>query len=134
MIVCNASIVAVKYSETMNSILPEDARRKTFVQNLASEVYTIQSTGDRPQHRGKSSSRGPNLTRNRSKSKDLRTRNYCKKPGHIKADCRALKAKNKKFKQKGNCIEEVNFCGSSSMDVKSMEDDPNIQVRNAQVQ
>jgi hypothetical protein len=29
--VCNASATAVKYSETMSSILSEEARRKTFV-------------------------------------------------------------------------------------------------------
>jgi hypothetical protein len=45
-IVCNASAAAVRYSETTSSILSEDARRKTFVQNLASEAYTVQSTGD----------------------------------------------------------------------------------------
>jgi hypothetical protein len=44
--VCNASATAVKYSETTSSILSEDARRKTFVQNSANEVYTVQSTGD----------------------------------------------------------------------------------------
>jgi hypothetical protein len=44
--VCNASAAAVKYSETTRSILSEDARRKTFIQNSASEAYTVQSTGD----------------------------------------------------------------------------------------
>jgi hypothetical protein len=102
----------VKYSEITSSILSEDARRKTFVLNSASEAYTVQSRGDRQQHRGRSSSRGPYTTRNRRKYGDLRTCNYCKKPGHIKADCRALKAKNEKFTQKGNRTEEVNFYGS----------------------
>jgi hypothetical protein len=68
--VCNASATAVKCSKTTRSILSEDAQRKTFVQNSASEAYTVQSTGDRRQHRGRSSSRGPNATRNRSKSRD----------------------------------------------------------------
>jgi hypothetical protein len=112
--VCNPSTSAVKYSETMSSILSEDARRKTFVQNSASEAYTVQSTGDRQQHHGGSSSHGSNAMRNRSKSRGSRTCNYCKKPGHIKTECRALKAKNGKFAQKGNRTEEVNFCGSSS--------------------
>jgi hypothetical protein len=58
------------------------------------------------------------------------TCNYCKKPGHIKLDCRALKAKNGKFTQKGICTEEVNFCGSSFTTLHSTigdapEDDPN---------
>jgi hypothetical protein len=53
------------------------------------------------------------------------------KPGHIKVDCHALKAKNEKFRQKGNRTEEVNFCGSSSMTLRctiedTTEDDPNI--------
>jgi hypothetical protein len=109
--VCNASATAVKYSETTSSILSEDARRKTFVQNSASEAYTVQSTGDRQQHRGRSFSRGPNAMRNRSKSRGLMTCNYCKKPGHIKTECRALKAKNGKCTHKGSRTEEVNFCG-----------------------
>jgi hypothetical protein len=92
----------MKYSETTSSILSEDARRKTFVQNSSSEAYTVQSTGDQQQHRGISSSRGPNTTRNRSKSKGSLTCNYFKKPRHIKANCRALKAKNGKFTPKGN--------------------------------
>jgi hypothetical protein len=59
------------------------------------------------------------------------TWNYSKKPGHIKTECRALKAKNEKFTQKGNCTEEVNFCRSSSRTLGSTvegtpEDDPNI--------
>jgi hypothetical protein len=57
--------------------------------------------------------------------------NYSKKPGHIKADCSALKAKNDEFRQKGSRSEEVNFCGSSSMTLQCTigditEDDPNI--------
>jgi hypothetical protein len=45
--VYNVSAAAVKYSETTTSILSEDARRKTSVQNSASEAYTVQSTSDR---------------------------------------------------------------------------------------
>jgi hypothetical protein len=100
--VCNTSATALKYSETTISIFPEDARRKTFVQNSASEAYTVQSMGDRQQHRGRSSSRKPNATRNRCKSRGSMTCNYCKKPGHIKTECRGLKAKNGKFMQKGS--------------------------------
>jgi hypothetical protein len=129
--VCNASAAAVKYSKTTSSILSEDARRKMFVQNSASEAYTVQNTGDRQQHRERSSSRGPNMTRNRSKYWGSMTCNYCKKPGHIKTECRVLKAKNRKFTQKGSRMEEVNFCGSSSTTLRSTvegtpEDDRNI--------
>jgi hypothetical protein len=46
MTVCNTSVVAMKYSETMSSICTEDARRKTFVQNTTSEAYAVQSTND----------------------------------------------------------------------------------------
>jgi hypothetical protein len=46
MTVCNASAAATKYSETTSSILSEDARRKTFVQNSASEAYTVLSQHD----------------------------------------------------------------------------------------
>jgi hypothetical protein len=129
--VCNTSATEVKYSETMSSILSEDARRKTFVQTSANEAYTVQSTGDRLQHRGRSFSRGPNATRSRRKSRGSVTCNYCKKPRHVKTECLALKAKNGKFTHKGSRNEEVNFCGSSSMTLRSTigdtsEDDPNI--------
>jgi hypothetical protein len=129
--VCNASATAVKYSETTSSILSENARRKTFVQNSANEAYTVQGTGDRQQHRGRSYSRGLNATRNRTKVRGLITCHYCKKPGYIKADCRVLKVKNGKFTQKGNRHEEVNFCGSSFTTLRrtngdTPEDDPNI--------
>jgi hypothetical protein len=76
----NASVTAVKYTETTSSILSEDARRKTFIQISASEAYTVQSTGDRQQHHGRTFSRGPNASRNRSKSRGSVTCNYCKKP------------------------------------------------------
>jgi hypothetical protein len=129
--VCNASAAAVKYSETTSSILSEDARRKTFVQNTASEAYTVQSTGDRQQHLGRSFSRGANASRNRSKSRGSVTCNYCKKPGHVKNECRSLKAKNGKPMHKGSRAEEVNFSSSSSTASRSIvgvtpEDDPNI--------
>jgi hypothetical protein len=129
--VCNVSAAAVKYSETTSSILSEDARTKTFVQNSTSEAYTVQSTGDRQQHRGRSFSRGPNATRNRSKSRGAVTCNYCKKPGHVKTKCRALKVKNGKFTHKVNRTEEVNFCGSFPTTLRNTvkvtpEDDPNI--------
>jgi hypothetical protein len=62
--------------------------------------------------------------------------NYCKKPGHVKADCRALKSKNQKSQkcdQRGNRTDEVNFCGSSSSSAHLTEgviseDDPNILI------
>jgi hypothetical protein len=59
------------------------------------------------------------------------TCNYCKKPGHIKTKCRALKAKNRKFTHKGSRTEDVNLCDSSSTTLRSTvrgtpEDDPNI--------
>jgi hypothetical protein len=121
--VCNASATVVKYFETTSSILSEDARRKTFVQNSENEAYTVRSTGDRQQHRGRSFSRGPNATRNRSKSTGLVTCNYYKKPGHMKTECRALKAKNGKFTHKGSRNEEVNFCSTTG---GTADDDPNI--------
>jgi hypothetical protein len=102
-----------------------------FVQNSTSEAYTVQSRGDQQQHRGRSFSRGPNVTRNQSKSRGSMTYNYCKKLGHVKTECRALKAKNGRFTHKGSRTEEVNFCGSSSTTLRSTvggtpEDDPNI--------
>ena len=52
--------------------------------------------------------------------------NYYKKLGHIKADCRALKAKTDKAQradQKSNQHEEVNYVGSSA---GILTTDPNI--------
>ena len=52
-----------------------------------------------------------------SKSRDNRICNYSKKPGHIKADWRALKAKTDKPEradQRSNRHEEVNYVGSSA--------------------
>jgi hypothetical protein len=46
MTICNASTMAMKHSEMTSSIFMENARRKMFVQNMASEAYSIQSTGD----------------------------------------------------------------------------------------
>jgi hypothetical protein len=59
------------------------------------------------------------------------TCNYYKKPGHMKTECHALKAKNGKFTHKCSLNEEVNFCGSSSTTLRSTtggtpEDYPNI--------
>ena len=61
-------------------------------------------------------SRGSSTSQSRSKSRDKWICNYCKKAGHIKADCRALKAKNEKARRAGNQhhTEEVNYCGSTS--------------------
>jgi ATP-binding cassette subfamily B (MDR/TAP) protein 1 len=76
-------------------------------------------------------SRGLNATRNRSRSRGSVTCNYCKKPGHVRTEYHALKAKNRKFTHKGSCNKEVNFCGSSSRTLRStigdtLKDDPNI--------
>ena len=52
--------------------------------------------------------------------------NYCKKLGHIKADCRDLKAKNGQAQwvdHKGDRLEEVNYIGTST---KVLTDNPNI--------
>ena len=53
----------------------------------------------------------------RSKSCDACTCIYCKKVGHIKAQCGAIQAKNektKKYEHKGKRTEEVDYCGSIS--------------------
>ena len=91
--VCNASTTAIKYSEVTSAILTEAARRKSFTKDSAEEAYVVQGSTDRSNNQGRSSSRPPNNQRSRSKSRDNQICNYCKKPGHIKADFRALKAK-----------------------------------------
>ena len=103
--VCNASTTAVKYSEI------------TSEKDLEDKAYVVQGSADRPNSRGRSSSWPSTTQRSRSKSRDNRTCNYCKKPGHIKADCRTLKAKSNKAKradQKSGRHEEVNYIGSST--------------------
>ena len=94
--VCNASTTAVKYSKVTSAILTEAARRKSFTKDSAKEAYVVQGSTDRSNNRGRSSSRPPNNQRSRSMSRDNRIYNYCKKLGHIKADCRALKEKTDK--------------------------------------
>ena len=126
-IVCNASTDTMTYASAIGSILSEDARRKSFEQTTG-EAYTVQSAVNQPRNRGRSSSCGPSNPRNQSKSRDARTCNYCKKPVHITAQCRALQAKNEKPQKnehKGQCTEEVNYCGSTSA-TEVTEEDPNI--------
>ena len=113
--VCNASTTAIKYSEITSAILTEAARRKSFTKNSAEEAYVVQGSTDQSNNRGRSSSRPPNNQRSRSKSQDNRICNYCKKPGHIKADCQALKEKTDKAQradQKSSRHEEVNYVSS----------------------
>ena len=124
--VCNAPTTAVKYSEVTRSILTEAARRKSFANDSTSDAYVVQSSADQLNSRGRSYSQPPNNARSRSKSWDNRICNYYKKPGHIKADCRTLKAINDKTQrayQKSGRHEEVNYVGSS---IEVLTDNPNI--------
>ena len=89
------------YASATESILSEDAQRKSFEQSTSSEAYTVQDIDDR-HYRSWSSSRGSNTSRSRSKARDTRRYNECKKAGHIKVDCQALKAKNKKAQEPDN--------------------------------
>ena len=59
-IVYNASTTAVKYSEVTSAILTEAARRKSFAKDSADEAYVVQGSADRPNNRGRNSSRPPN--------------------------------------------------------------------------
>ena len=120
--VCNASTTVVKYSGVSSAILTEATRRKSFAKDLADEAYVVQGLTDRSNNRGRSSSR--QLIKKRSR--DNQICNYCKKPGHIKADCRALKAKTDKAQradQKSGRHEEVNYVSSSA---EILSSDPNI--------
>ena len=66
-------------------------------------------------------------SRGRSSSQQLtQTCNYCMKPGHIKANCHALKARKDKAlraNHKGSLQEEINYVGSSA---EVLTNDPNI--------
>ena len=70
--VCNASTIAIKYSKVMSAILTEAARRKSFTKDSAEEAYVVQSSIDRSNNRGRSSSRPPRNQRSRSKSRETR--------------------------------------------------------------
>ena len=110
--VCNASTTVVKYSEVTSAILTKAARRKSFAKDSADEANVVQGSTDRSKDRGRSSSRPRTNQRSRSKSRDNQICNYYKKPGHIKADCCALKANNDKAQRvdnKGGRQEEVNY-------------------------
>ena len=111
----NATSTAMTYAFATGAILSEDARRKSFEQNTSGDAYTVQDTSDR-HNRSRSSSQGLSTSRCKSKSRDKRICNYCKKPGHIKADCPTLKAKNEKAQRAGqaNRTKEVNYSGSTS--------------------
>ena len=124
--VCNASTTTIKYSEVTSAILTEAARRNSFTKDSTEEAYVVQGSTYRSNNRGRSSSRPPNNQRSRSKSRDNRICNYCKKPRHIKADCRALKSKTDKAQrayQRSNRHEEVNYVSSSA---EILTTDPNI--------
>ena len=113
----NASTTAIKYTEVTSEMLTEAARRKSFAKDSADEAYVVQGSTDRSNNRGRSSSRQPTNQRSRSKSRDNRICNYCKKPGHIKDECRALKEKNDKAQradQKSGRHDEINYVGSSA--------------------
>ena len=108
-------MTAIKHSEVTSAILTEAARRKSFTKDSAEEVYVVQGSTDQSNNRG-----------SRSKSRDNRICNYCKKPGHIKADCQTLKSKTDKAQradQRSNRHEEVNYVGSSA---EILTTDPNI--------
>ena len=57
--VCNALTLIVKNSKVTSAILTEVAQRKSFAKDLADEVYLVQGSVDRPNSRGRSSSRPP---------------------------------------------------------------------------
>ena len=65
---CNASTTAVKYSEVTSAILTEVAQRKSFAKDSADEAYVVQGSTDRPNNRGRSSSRPSTNQRSWSKS------------------------------------------------------------------
>ena len=94
---------------------------------MTDEAYVVQGAINRSNNRGRSSSRSSINQRRRNKSRDNRIYNYCKKLGHIKADCRALKAKTDKAQrgdEKNGRHDEVNYVDSSA---KIMTTDPNIR-------
>ena len=86
-------------------------RRKSFTKDSAEEAYVVQGSTNRSNNRGRSSSRPRTNQRSRSKSWETRICNYCKKLGHIKANCRLLWSKTDKAQradQRSNRHEEVN--------------------------
>ena len=124
--VCNASIVVMKYSVITSTILTKATQRKSFAKDSTYEAYVVQGLADRPNNQGKSSSRQPTNQRSQSKFRENQICNYCKKLGHIKANCRTVKARNEKAQRadhKGGKQEEVNYIDASA---EVLTNDPNI--------
>ena len=46
-IVCNASTIAIKYSEVTSAILTKATRRKSFTKDSTEEAYVVQGSTDR---------------------------------------------------------------------------------------
>ena len=114
--VCNASIATMKYFEVTSAIMTEAALRKSLAKHSTNEAYVVQGSADRPNNRGRNSSRPPTNQLRRSKSQNNRTCIYCKKPWHIKTDYHTLKARNEMAQRadnKGGRQEEVNYVGTS---------------------
>ena len=109
--------MCVKYLEVTSLILTEATQRKSFANNSASDAYLVQGSANLLNSQRRSYSWPSSNQRSQSKSKDNQIYNYYKKPRHIKADWRALKAKNDKAQQadnKGGWPKEVNYIDSSA--------------------
>ena len=127
----NVLTTVVKYSEITSTILTEATQRKLFANDStndawrksANNVFVVQSSIDRLNNQGRSSSWTSINQQSRSKSSDNWICNYCK---NIKTDFCAFKAKNNKAQwayQKSDRQEEVNYVTSS---VKVFSSNPNI--------
>ena len=89
---CNTSGPVVNYSKAKSSILTKDAQRSSFIHDSTKDSFVVWSSADRPNGREISSPWQSNNSWSWRKSRDNQTCNYCKNDGHMKADCRALKA------------------------------------------
>jgi hypothetical protein len=108
------------------SLTLEDVRSNLLVKSdIDNDLTTAESSHQDVGlfvERGRHKERNPSSGRTRSKSKHKNlTCNYCKKKGHIKADCYKLKNK-KKAQPKGASSGEVNIAESYTGDVLYVTD------------
>ena len=69
--ICDASATAIKYFEVTSSILFKGTQRKTFIHELASDAFMMQSLGDRPNNWGRSFSKVLINSRSLCKFRDI---------------------------------------------------------------
>ena len=121
--VCNASTTAIKYSEITSAIPTEAAWRKSFGEDSADEAYVVQGSADRPNNRGRSSSRPMTISEAGVSPGTTESAIIARNPDTSKPISAHSKPKMIKLNEqirKSGWHEEVNYVGSSA-EIQSMD-------------